>query len=743
MKFTVLFLIMVFIQINIAFSAGAISNINYNKPFGQVNHIDNDRIQIGSVNIIQLLVVLNTNNNNMSMFDRNFYLIKPGFDTVVCKLEKYIGYDKIYLKILEGNTNGLLLGEKVFLSITSIEENKKNFEKIASQPGDNPAVGSYEEITNAVEKLVNGKKYTDAIGELIAFINREKNKSAESSRLAAAYFKIAMIFKHESNPQYLGLDLDDEINQREILLKIVKEYPGEKKWVERAYYNLAYYYLNTFWETKNELFYQYILLAGNYGKVLFDYGENLLKNAEKNSTIFLNGSDSDVFSIQCLLQNKKIREDISVYDLNGIIFDRFNSSGENNSYYNDFIEGVQYLIENKRPPQYTKIRTFLDEKTAFRKKNGPFYFSGYPDYITNINSSRSNNGQKPFGLNQLGYLYELTEKNESPKSAANKNDIWKNYQWAGNKEEWIDYPFAARGLLAFYFFQYGAYNLTNKQTMQAKSNIDTAVNIGNDNYWILRSAAAEYANNLDKDYRTGKIKNVLTHALDNYKNDWNLYKLMFFHLIREILINPAAQETNMALADKYIDDLKQVSSNHDETKAMKTSFKTYFDDIDSIKNEPIAGFNNHLEVAENDIKNNLVEGDDREMLRKMNRWAAFYDVNYYRKELDKILPLFLKTTTSYYGIYYDAFYISFNSGRTNIAFQLGEYIEKLNPDIKSSADFDYAMGKLYYGSKIYGKARTWLNNFNDLIKDDQRNSNKYYNEIKTVDKIMKEMPEQD
>lgn len=389
----------------------------------------------------------------------SLYIIKPGFHKVILKIENELNDNYIKARIISGTTNGLKKIEAgVYYKIDRIKNNYNKFTELKNNIKSIAISSKYarELMDKANEFFKDQNKIWDGIEYLLKVIKSKVNKNIK----AEAYFKLANAFYREFSKYNNRYHLYDYINFTEIINELINNFSQNNYWVERAYYNLAFFTTVTEWKEKNSLSYRYYKKSGRFGKLFFDFGKNILETMEKDSILLLEGGYNQTIVLQMLLQLEKIRPDITVYNQKGHIFDQIYGDIEDLN-QEDLLEkqvkADKILIKNRKPPDWTKIRSFVNKKKAFRKRKGNIYYT-WKDYkrLDKINNIFKANNKPTYHFEQIGILYQIMQDGRHINDKI-KNNIWRKYKLYNNKKKCENYPYYLSGIIVNTEFQHGDY----------------------------------------------------------------------------------------------------------------------------------------------------------------------------------------------------------------------------------------------------------------------------------------------
>ena len=671
------------------------------------------------------------------------YILKPGFEIVSFRQTNIDGKYGGEAVLFRGNPSGITAGEKVYYSYGDIQKNYKRYRKLMESTQE--AVLNEKEINrlfNLQSGNVQSGKNWEALEALTKIIKGTENQEVQ----ARAYFLSAMVFKPDMTAQNRSKTTSFDIfNQREILLYLVKNYPQASDWVKRAYYNLAYYYDNAFWKSKNETMYRYLKLSGKYGATFFDYGKNILKTMDKDSILFTEGGDNQVFSLQTLLQIEKLRPDVTVFDQMGNIFDPIFGNLktiDHKTVEKKKVEVVRSILEKRLPPKIGEIWSFIDEKMFYRKRTGQIYFTWVPeDLINEIN--QLSNKSKQWALEPYGILYVAAGKGEKPITLFNNDQIWGQYSWSVDKKEWPDLPYMMKEILISYYLQYSDYLLKKNNLNKAVEALDEVLRIAPDSFISQYLVGLRYIDM--KNYE--KAGQLLMKSIDLDQKFWGAYSSLFGILFKQMFDDPALEKKNLALLDQYLTLLKKSMDNKDFTQDLGPSKRKEMDKMfkkleDQLNQASVFTYSNMLRI-------------ENELVTKLETKATNFDIPSCQK---LIMALYMRGSGFLYTPYLEKAdkYLSklleimsssqiFNSWALNIAGSLEKYelankagrnLEKINQEL--GGNFLSITDQYWIGLSLYktGSKEDGIKYLKEFIIRAEKNKNQYRAKIESVKDIV-------
>jgi hypothetical protein len=338
-----------------------------------------------------------------------------------------------------------------------------------------------ELINQAEEKILKPETLWNSAEDLLTVTQSGINNI---DLKAEAYFRLANVFKHEFSRSERYRDLDDPQDCCEILLEMVRFFPQDNLWVQRAYYDLADNYMSLDWKTRNQELYKYMKLSRSIGDVFFNYGKNMLQTMADDSFLITEGGDNQVFSLQVLLQIEKMRPDITVYDQKGNIFDEIYGNTKDvdqDRLFNNRVLADKQLITEKTPPSNIIIKQFIDKKTAQRKRNGLVYYT-WMDFnrLNEINKLLKKGNKPEVEYKPIGILYQIVEKAKPLQGPWDEDKIWEKYDLNPDSQICLKFPYMIREILANYEFQRGDYYMAKQDVQAAMKSYLEAGRIGYD-----------------------------------------------------------------------------------------------------------------------------------------------------------------------------------------------------------------------------------------------------------------------
>jgi hypothetical protein len=470
---------------------------------------------------------------------KRLYMIKPGYKIVEVEIEKTDLKDKHLAKarVVSGEADDLRIGEKVFPDLNIINANKARYDKLMQTvSGSEISDETARSIIKKSEILIKKDQIWKGVEMLLKV---KKTKTVLQEIRAEACFKMAMAFNAEFTRYRRSeiRELNDLINAREILLRMVKDFKINSIWIDRAYYNLGNQYDHIIWQGKNSILYEYMKKAGVLGDIFFNYGRNILKTMADDSILITEGGDNQVFSLQILTQIEKQRPDIAIYDQKGHIFDQI--YGEiiklnRRQLRKNQIEADKILIMKKRAPDWTVIRSFRSKKEVFRKKNGQVYYTWKDNQrLKSINNYLKASDQPTYHYEQMGILFQIVPDGETASGPYTKDEIWNRYKMDYDEGKIKNFPYMIREILANYKFQHGDHYMRKAQNAYNNDDMDqyekyhglayekyrqsidyafdmTAIHF---NYSLLLEQMIKF---LKKEEDLSKILSILDEARDHY-----------------------------------------------------------------------------------------------------------------------------------------------------------------------------------------------------------------------------------
>lgn len=687
----------------------------YNNPFGRVRQFTDKTITAGCINFRQFYQFYMTNGTRL--IDQPLTIIKPGFQMVRCRIENVESYSSIKLKIIEGNTNGLFPGELLFFDTEYAQDNHKYLDIIRGKAGKDDAVeNNVADAFAMAERSVLSRDYAKALGILSGVMALIKTSENRRELEAETLYRMSSLFNRDYEPEVSSFCMEDPVNQRELLLELVKKYPEQRKWLEKANYSLAWYYMNYYWESKNSVSYTYLTNSGLAGAIVMDYADNLLKTAGSNAVIFIDGSYSQDIALEMAKEIGGKRPDVRVYDWNGNLFDTFLQGSDHKTYYDAYSDSVAYMLDERRPPKGLQVHTVGSEREAFRKLSGPVYFSWEPLFLSNINANRLSNEQKPYILKRTGLLFEAIEKGQSSLAAIKSMDVWKSYQWSGSTNEWKELPYQTRTILGAYFADYAREALTNKQLVKAKENLLLAMSLSPEDRWLMNRVYKDYQSVFDTNYKTSTIMESITNVLEKKPNAFGLYRLLFYHLFRQVLYQPAKHVELVVFG-------KELLGTYEKNLQLTGDFSQYKSHYERVTNDLYRLENMYplLDKVKLDEADKVVAKKKQDIysvhdaLEYIILWVNGYDFEPWKKKVDGYLNYLLKQKQFQSDIFMDSFYTAYYSDRFQAAYDFAQRIIREDAETAWSPKlyFRFCLGKACFE---LGKGPEAIENLNKFMK---------------------------
>jgi len=211
----------------------------------------------------------------------------------------------------------------------------------------------------------------------------------------------------------------------------------------------------------------------------------------------------------------------------------------------------KHIIQYKTPPAWTKIRSFVSRKKAFRKRTGYIYFTWKYPRLEKINKAFKKAGLPTWHLERTGMLYVLVKDGEQYTNPENRRNLWKSYKgFKTDKKEALTYPYLAREILVNNHHYYAHWLLDKKLYKQAKVQIEKSTFLGYDMYYLLHNASYIYFEMYKKSVKDLRPqKEHLNNAFKHINRAVNINKKPAVHLIFRSKIHKSSGDLQKAKAD--------------------------------------------------------------------------------------------------------------------------------------------------------------------------------------------------
>ena len=691
-------------------------------------------------------------------------IVSPGFQKTVCVLgtnAAMLGQsDGIEAEIVEGTTNGIEIGEKVYITINRIESNRTLYESIRKTTLSRTI--SRQEcdrifLQSETALRMNANAW-NCISNLTAI--RLSDTAAQDLKIRATYLTAMLFYSREYSHIALNTEkasLDDQAMYREMLWELVTGFNTSSDLIMRAYYNLAYYYVNVWWETKNAVFYKYMKLARKYGELFFDYGMNILSTMEPDSILFTEGGDNEVFALQSLLQMEHLRPDVTVYDRMGNLFDQVYGDLHRITaelYVRNLNASLKYIIRERRPPESTIIHSFVDPERAFRKRTGKIYFTWQCAELSNANQHFAREGLTTYHLEKKGILYELIPDGSHLHSLSDNLEIYKNYVWHGDTNEWLSYPSLMREIVANYYYAIGEdyrsrIDSGKPQTSEARTLWESAkryyalsVRYGYDSPAYSFNTAVFYLNNPFEDL-SGEAIYLLERTMTVDKGLPAAFLLYCRTLAIECFKNPQKEKETLKKINRWMNLYKNLIAEDKYTDGdySKSQSWQHFRQIDSmigLLNERSAG---ELAAMEQELSNAIVrsvnpvdiENAKDTILMLFSRgmgwdYRPYTDrAYYYFSELNRILSEDLEYMQW-------ALSISIQLKNSQLVYRIGKILTEL--DDKENIELYYLLGLTCNELRKRDEAEAYLRKFLEMAENSEQYRLENPNKIADIKELL-------
>jgi len=301
---------------------------------------------------------------------------------------------------------------------------------------------------------------------------------------------------------------------------------------------------------------------------------------------------------------------------------------------------------------------------------------------------------------------------------------------------------------------------------KAKSYYEDALVYGSDSISMLHNISVVFLKNgienLDE-----RARQMLSKALDLYKNSWGTYSLAFSFLIQDSIKNPENEEMNIREAEKRLSQLKSellhYRSSLSETnitynilgvtfdrKIYSLDYRRHpvwknFEGIENffigLKQFPTVQLQNQIQLLNKQIKEKPSSVDS--MLAQnviLTLYARGFPIQHqpYITQADSLLNIMLELKQNDVGFINWAYNVSLQIQRLDLAYKLGKDLQRLNPNIQDPG-FYYTMGVLAYNSGKVSEAKIYLETFLDRVKDKKEMYIRYQELINNVRNILEQL----
>ncbi len=279
---------------------------------------------------------------------------------------------------------------------------------------------------------------------------------------------------------------------------------------------------------------------------------------------------------------------------------------------------------------------------------------------------------------------------------------------------------------------------------KAMDHYNDAIFYGHDSISILHNVSVVFMNNGMEDL-SERAKTLLTKALDLYPNSFGTYNVFFSLLIRDSLKHPENRETNLNLADKYMNQIKHQFMRYKGSTKDYTKHRNW---------KQVAGIENYLKtLKKTDLKQLAAADAQIHVWLKSNPSAIpdnlaqntiviYYSLGFpfqYKPFLAKGDALFkemLHAKSKDLPFNEWAFNIAMQIGKNAEAYILGQRLLKLGSQ-KTDFNFYYNFGAAALKTKHKAQAKIYFGKFLELISRNRNESIRQRTRIDQVNKLIK------